>query len=273
MLIGGWYQAASTLAHEERILTEEVAADGVTALEIDNEAGSVHVVGVEDATAVTIRAHVSDGWRSSQHERAARRAARLVLRASCPNFGSEFCLVNYTIEVPADLAVEVRGNEGVEVSDLTGPVYAESDASGVVAARISGDLDDQDRQRQGRGHRGHVGAGRGAGDKGGVRLSFDGPPRSVRATSTTAASRSCCPRSTAVLRQRGRPRSRARSPSRSTSRPTATAPSRPTRSRAAPRSATGSDRASSRTGVGSPPPRRRRAAPMTLRAGFPTVEP
>jgi hypothetical protein len=183
MLIGGWYQAASTLAHEERILTEEVAAEGLTALEIDNEAGWVHLVGVEDAAAVTIRARVSDGWRSTQHELRREEGGRLVLRASCPNFGSEFCLVNYTIEVPAGLAVEVRGDEGVEVSDLTGPVYAESDASGVVAARISGDL--TIKTDEGGVEATEVTSARveARAIEGGVRLSFDGPPRSVVADS------------------------------------------------------------------------------------------
>jgi hypothetical protein len=139
MLALGTIQAASALAHEERTEVTEVDAADVRGLIVDNEAGSIRVVGVDDADTVTVHARISDGLRATGHQ-VSRRDATLVVRGSCPLFGSEWCSVDYTIEVPADLHVDVDGRQRVTVSDVSGGLVASSDASAVELARVGGDV-------------------------------------------------------------------------------------------------------------------------------------
>jgi hypothetical protein len=139
VLAMGVLQVPTALAHDERTVDEEVPAAGIDVLDVDSEAGPVRVVGVEGATTVSVHARISDGWRASGHEMR-REGDRLLVRASCPNFGSDFCSVDYTIEVPRDLRVEVRAGERVEVSDLDGGVRAASDQARLVATRVGGDV-------------------------------------------------------------------------------------------------------------------------------------
>ena len=141
----GVIQAASTVAHEERTEVTSIDTADVTALDVDNDAGSVTVVGVEDSDAVVVRAQISDGLRETGH-RVVRRDGQLFVRGSCPIFGSEWCSVDYTVEVPADMHVDVDGRDGVNVSDVAGGLVAASDAGAVELVRIGGDVTAQSDQ-------------------------------------------------------------------------------------------------------------------------------
>jgi hypothetical protein len=135
----GTLQAVSVLAHEERTEVIEVDADGLAGLMVDNSAGSVQVVGVEGRDTVTVQARISEGLRGTGHD-VSRRDDWLFVEGSCPILGSEWCRVHYTIEVPADLHVDVRAMAGVEVSDLSGGLSARSSTSRVEIARVGGDI-------------------------------------------------------------------------------------------------------------------------------------
>ena len=139
MLALGAMQATSVLAHEERTERTEVAAGGLTGVLIDNDAGSVEVVGVDGADSVVVHARISEGLRSTGH-RVTERDGWLVVRGTCPLFAAEWCGVDYTIEVPVDMYVDVSGDRGVRVSDVRGGVDAHSKASAVELARVGGDV-------------------------------------------------------------------------------------------------------------------------------------
>lgn len=142
MLAMGAVQAASLLAHEERTEVSVVDATGIDRLDIDNDGGRTTVVGVEGAREITVRARVSEGLRSTGH-RIFERDGTLFVDGSCPLIGSEWCGVDYAIEVPSDLYVDVFGAEAITVSDVTGGLRARSVAASVSLARVGGDVDIQ----------------------------------------------------------------------------------------------------------------------------------
>lgn len=134
----GLVQAASILAHEEHTEVATVDARDLSGVIVDNGAGSVSVVGVDDARSVTVHARVSEGLRATGHEIASR-DGHLVVRGSCPLSGSEWCGVDYTIEVPEDLGVDVDARGGVTISDTSGGVDARS-RSHVELMRVGGEV-------------------------------------------------------------------------------------------------------------------------------------
>lgn len=135
----GLVQAASTLAHEEHAEVATFDAADLSGVVVDNGAGSVSVVGVEDARSVTVHARISEGLRATGHEISAR-DGQLRVDGSCPLFGSEWCGVDYTIEVPEDLRVAVDARGGVSVSDTSGGVVARS-RSHVELVRVGGEVE------------------------------------------------------------------------------------------------------------------------------------
>jgi hypothetical protein len=140
VLLFGATQVASALAHEERTEVSEFDAAGLRGVDIDNAAGSIRIVGVEDADTVTVNARISDGWRSTGHD-VRREGDRLMIEGSCPVFLSDWCNVRYTIEVPSDLAVVAAADNGrVTVTDIAGDVEASSDNGRVELARIEGNV-------------------------------------------------------------------------------------------------------------------------------------
>jgi hypothetical protein len=139
MLAMGAVQAASTIAHEEHTEVAEIDAADLDGLVVDNDAGTVTIIGVDDATTVTVRARISEGLRATGHQ-ISERDGLLFVEGSCPLFGSEWCGVDYTVEVPADLSVDVRSLEAVSVSDVSGGLVPHSTAAAVELARVGGDV-------------------------------------------------------------------------------------------------------------------------------------
>lgn len=129
----GAYQVVVLLAHEER--TEVASYRGVETIDVSNGAGPVRIV-AGDSDDVVVTSRISDGLRSTGNRHAVANGV-LELRASCPNFGSDFCYVGYTIEVPRDIAVVARsGHDSVTLSGLAGSVRASSDNGRVEATDL-----------------------------------------------------------------------------------------------------------------------------------------
>jgi hypothetical protein len=182
MLVFGTYEVASAIAHEERTVSDSVPAAGLTGVDVEASTGSVHVIGVEDSNTVNVRSRVSDGLRPTGY-RTFVRDGRLVVRSTCPVYGSSWCSVSSTIEMPSDLGLSIQADGGVEVSDVHGGVSAHADGGSVTATRVSGTLDlssDQGRVEASGIDADHVVA---TSDQGRVDLTFTNSPRSVEARS------------------------------------------------------------------------------------------
>jgi hypothetical protein len=138
LLLFGASQVASALAREERTEVSEVDAAGLRRVEI-HSVGSVRVVGVEGAGAVTVTARIRDGFQATRHD-VRREGDRLVVDSSCPILTS-WCDVNYTVELPSHLAVAARSGDGsVTITDVAADVEASSGNGSVELARIEGDV-------------------------------------------------------------------------------------------------------------------------------------
>jgi Putative adhesin len=171
-------QVMEVLAHEQRTEDEVVPAAGLDALVVDNVAGSVTVVGVDDADAVSVHARISDGFRRSGHA-VTERDGRLSVEGSCPLFLGTWCEVDYTIEVPSGLPVEIDSEQSITVTDVDAGVVVNSDEGEIELSRIGGDIDVS--ADQGRIEATDLAAGRvtASADQGRVTLEFAESPRRV----------------------------------------------------------------------------------------------
>jgi hypothetical protein len=137
----GWgpYQVVSLLAHEERTETESFPAAGITRLEVDGSAGSVDIQASERDT-IDVVAHISDGLRRTGESREVVGGA-LQLRSTCPNYGTNFCWVDYEVRVPRDLELVVDGDNGsIAVTGADGPVSIDGDNGSIRISNVSGPL-------------------------------------------------------------------------------------------------------------------------------------
>ncbi|MGH9270938.1 MAG: DUF4097 family beta strand repeat-containing protein [Ilumatobacteraceae bacterium] len=133
-LTAGAYQVVTLLAHEERTETLSYPAAGLTTVDVATGNGAVRVT-TSATDDVVVRARISEGLRRTGEEQQVV-GDTLRLRATCPNFGSDWCAVDYTLEVPRDLALVIRTNDGpIEGSDLRSTtVSADTDNGGVELA-------------------------------------------------------------------------------------------------------------------------------------------
>ncbi len=118
LLIGGFwwgtFNVVELIAHEERTERFTVPAEQLTRLLVDNDTGSITIVGTA-TDEISVEAEVSEGLRDTgfSHEVV---GSTLELHGSCPLIGSMWCRVTYRIEVPRGLDVEVNAdNDRVEV--------------------------------------------------------------------------------------------------------------------------------------------------------------
>jgi hypothetical protein len=140
MLVFGGCNTALALAHSQRTRTVSIPVEGITAVDVSNNAGTVRIVGVRDATEVTVRARIDDGWRHTGHS-VTTEGGVVEVRGSCPNFGSQFCHVRYTIEVPTTLPVSVSAEGRIDVTDMAAGVVASTSDSTITLQRVDGALD------------------------------------------------------------------------------------------------------------------------------------
>ena len=138
-LVWGSYQVVTVLAHEERVEEQSFPAAGLASLQVDGSSGSITVTGADTDT-VHVRAEISDGLRKTGETRRVV-GDSLQLHSTCPNFGSDWCRVDYEISVPRDLAVVVGSGDGsVDVSGLRSPVNIATDNGSVDLADLAGDV-------------------------------------------------------------------------------------------------------------------------------------
>jgi hypothetical protein len=124
----GWgaFNVVDLLAHEVTTETQVFPADGLSLIDLSNSNGRVVVTGT-DADEITVVARVSDGLRATGN---AMRVVgdRLEIRGTCPALGSTWCSVDYRIELPRDLDLDIDADDGrVEVVDVTGTLTIDSD--------------------------------------------------------------------------------------------------------------------------------------------------
>jgi hypothetical protein len=135
----GTLEAASVVAHEEHTEVVEVDVAGLDSLAVDNDAGSVTIIGVAEAESVTVRARISEGLRATGHL-VDERDGVLSVRGTCPLFGSDWCSVDYTIEVPPEMYVDARAVDGLSVTNQRGGLAAHSSQSSVELVRVGGEV-------------------------------------------------------------------------------------------------------------------------------------
>ncbi len=138
----GWgaFNVVDLVAHEARTEVTTYDARDVDVLDVDNSDGPVTIVGDPERDEISVTARISDGLRATG-ERQTLVDGRLELRASCPNFGSMWCEVRYTIEVPADIEVRADTDNGrLRVSGVTGAVDLDADNGAVEVADLGGNL-------------------------------------------------------------------------------------------------------------------------------------
>ncbi|HET6948942.1 MAG TPA: hypothetical protein VFI47_01100 [Acidimicrobiales bacterium] len=180
MLLVGCYQVVTLVAQEERVERRTVDAAGLTGVDVEGAPGTVRVIGVAGATTVEVRSRVRDGLRATGY-RVFVRGDRLVVRSSCPNFGSSWCNVSSTIEVPSGLAVSVHGDGRIEVSDVQGGVDASTDSSSIVLSRVGGAVTATSDQGRIEGSDLTADAVVASADQGSIQLAFTVSPRTVEA--------------------------------------------------------------------------------------------
>ena len=155
----GWagFNIVTVLAHEERTEVKQYDVADVMVIDVENSSGPVTIEGSAGLDEITVTAHISDGLRETGESQQLV-DGRLELRGSCPNIGSDWCEVEYTIQVPRDIEVvaatdngklEVRGvdgtvdlsadNGGVEVDDVTGDMTVGSDNGSINASGLTSD--------------------------------------------------------------------------------------------------------------------------------------
>lgn len=175
----GTFNIVSVLAHEEVTETAAFEAAGLEALRVRSDNGTVEILG-GDRDDVALTAHVSHGLRRTTTS-AEVRGDTLVVESDCPGFPMVWCSVDYRLEIPDDLDVDVDTRNGrIEIRDVHGHVDVQSSNGPIDLARLDGPVDARTSNgpveaRGLRGERASV-----ATSNGPVALSFAEPPTSVQ---------------------------------------------------------------------------------------------
>jgi len=181
LLVFGVVQTLSVLSHGERTFTRSFPTD-VVVVDIQVSSGSVEVVAA-DVDEITVTATVSDGFRATGADQEIV-DDRLVLTGTCPLYLSDFCAVHYDVEVPADVAVTARVDDGpIRIVGVSGPVDVSSDNSGMEIVGVSGPLTIHSDNGSLRGENLRSASVEASTDNGPVELAFATAPEMVIATS------------------------------------------------------------------------------------------
>lgn len=140
-LAWGVYTLVTVIAHEERTETTRFGAKGVEVLDVNSDGGRVTVTGRADLDEIVITADIGEGLRRTGNRQEIV-DGRLELDATCPVLGSNWCSVDYTIEVPREMTVVASSDTSqVEVHGIDGEVTAETDNGAIVVDDITGPLE------------------------------------------------------------------------------------------------------------------------------------
>lgn len=161
---GSW-QVISVLAHAESTTNSTVPAAGLTGLRVKTDGGRVTVVTTAGIDEVRVTARLSEGLRGPQLSETTS-AGVLTLRGECPAPSDVWCRINYRVEVPPGLTVEVDTDNGdIDVSGVSGTT----------------DLQTANGEIRGTGLRAAV--VRAGSDTGDIDLQFDTPPTELSVSS------------------------------------------------------------------------------------------
>ncbi|OAA27749.1 hypothetical protein UG55_100777 [Frankia sp. EI5c] len=175
-----WYVQAWSF---ERTSTRAVFAADARSLDVRNGAGSTRIVATE-ADEILVEAKITYGLRKPTDQSWVD-GEKLVVRASCSAFLGQWCGVDYTIHVPADVEVLARGSGGgVRVEGIDGAVDVSSSGGGVRVDNVGGQL-------RLRASGGGISGSRlrsevvdASSSGGGVRLTFAAPPSEAKVRSS-----------------------------------------------------------------------------------------
>jgi hypothetical protein len=137
----GWgaFNVVTLIAHEERTVVARYPAADVTTIDVDNTSGSVTIVGTAGREEITVTARISDGLRRTG-ERQQLVDGRLELDATCPAIGSNWCEVDYRIEVPAGVPIRAdTDNGGIDARGTDSTVHLSTDNGSVEADDLTTD--------------------------------------------------------------------------------------------------------------------------------------
>jgi hypothetical protein len=153
-LVWGPYQVVTLLAHAERTDDRSFSAAGLAKLAVDASSGSITVT-AGDTASVDVHARISDGLRKTG-ESMRMDGDTLHLHSACPNYGSDWCHVDWDVTVPRNVAVVIESdnghisvtgtsgvvdvntdNGGIDLADLTGTVRASTSSGRILAERLS----------------------------------------------------------------------------------------------------------------------------------------
>lgn len=140
LLVAALFQIITAIAHTTSVQTRSLTADdlrGVRTIEVRNQQGRVDVVGT-DHDGIEARTEIREGLRPPTVDWTID-GDRLVVRATCPWFASEWCRVDHHIEVPSDLEVIVHAeHDDVRISDIDAAVDARTEHGSLELVRIAG---------------------------------------------------------------------------------------------------------------------------------------
>jgi len=138
LLAFGLLQVLGLLSHHSEQVEAGTADEAVTSLHVSLESGRVEIVGV-DGPRVSLSGSVTSGLVDTSHD-ARVEGSRYLVSSTCPTLlVAHNCDVDLRIEVPRDLAVEVRStNTEVVVRDLRGNVDVETSNSRIEAEALAG---------------------------------------------------------------------------------------------------------------------------------------
>jgi Putative adhesin len=138
-LVWGPYQVVTVLSHDERVETESFAAADITRVEVTGSSGSIDIEASERET-IEVRAEISDGLRATGESREVVGGV-LQLDSTCPNFGSDFCWVDYELRVPRGLELVIDSENGpVSISGSTAPLTLDADNGSIRLTDVAGPL-------------------------------------------------------------------------------------------------------------------------------------
>lgn len=121
----------------QRVESETIPADGVTALALVTDNGAIEVTGAE-IDEIRIETTFEEHDLGDGASEVAVVGDRLQIEGSCDSSWYEQCSVSYRIVLPAAMAVTLDTDNGrIDLGDLTGRVDASSDNGAIDAARLA----------------------------------------------------------------------------------------------------------------------------------------
>lgn len=122
---------------QQRVETETIPADGVTALALVTDNGAIDVTGA-DVDEIRIETTFREHDRGDGASAVSVEGARLQIEGSCDSSWYEQCSVSYRIVLPAAMAVTLDTDNGrIDLFDLGGRIDAYSDNGAIDAARLA----------------------------------------------------------------------------------------------------------------------------------------